>query len=137
MSLIYEHSFFNYSENDRESGVTTKISIIMDWGDLSSDALKKVLEVKKELLIDYLIDVDVESTYININSGAFVLSEEIPSIYVNGRLLATGRSPSREEIIKAVLETEEVAPKTSRYLLVHARDNDPPLNSAMLAQIEA
>ncbi|MGC8752510.1 MAG: hypothetical protein ACP5RO_03085 [Fervidicoccaceae archaeon] len=111
-----------------------KISIFLDWDESSSETIKEVLEAKKELLLKYLIDVEIESNYVNINTGAYLFSERIPSVYVNGRLISSGRSPKKEEILEAILEIRESLPITEGILMTTQKENEPPLNSAVMLE---
>ncbi|MEM0021123.1 MAG: hypothetical protein QXT69_02375 [Fervidicoccaceae archaeon] len=116
--------------------VSPKIAIIMDWSEASSQALMTVLEAKKKLLISYLIDVEVESTYINLSAGSFPLTSEIPSIYVNGRLIASGKPPSEEDILQAVLGMDEAMSDPNEFIISQIKDSEPPMSSAAHVEIE-
>lgn len=112
-----------------------RISIFLDWDENSSKAFKEVLEAKKELLLRYLLDIDVECNYINIHTGAYMFTEKIPSVYVNGRLISCGRPPTKEEIIQAVLEMDNSHDTSEATMLVTQKENEPPMNSAVMLEI--
>jgi len=116
---------------------TPKIFAVLDWSEMSSEALREVLEIKKELMTKFLINVEIESTYVNIINTYIEPTysfESLPCLYVNGRLLSCGKLPAKEEIIQAVLEFDESESELDLPVNLFIRENEPPMNSAVMLE---
>jgi len=80
-----------------------QLRLYLDFSDESEEALRISWLVAEELL-DKNIFVEVEPIHQWFNDLLDEYNEDLPKIFINGKLMFIGRAPSREELIDAILD---------------------------------
>ena len=94
------------------------VEVQLDFSDESDRALKILLQVGEELLDKYGLWVEIIPVHIWFVDPIEAESSDLPKIFINGKLRFIGRSPTRREIINAILEHVNIPYKSTESMRV-------------------
>ncbi len=82
-----------------------KVQIVLYLGfdEESEKALKNVWNVAQEILEKYGVWVEVIPYHIWVHDPTGIMFPDLPRIEINGRVMAIGKTPSKEELIDMIL----------------------------------
>lgn len=118
-----------------DNRIKVKMTVIYGYGDESAKIYKSLIDARKLLFTKYMIDIDIEEYHVGIYNtyGIYELEDETPLIFLNGKLIAKGRSLTVEEIIDSVLFENYSDEQDAKLKLISFEKNDPSFGASMEA----
>lgn len=80
------------------------VEIHLDFTEESDKALRTLFEVAEELLETKGVWVDIIPVHLWFENPIEADLNDLPKVFINGKLRFIGKAPSRKELISAILE---------------------------------
>ncbi len=94
--------------------------LYLGFDEESEKALKLVWDIAQEVLNKYGVWVEVIPYHIWVHDPMGLMCPDLPKIVINGKTMAIGRTPSREELIDMILSRIFTKEETPSDLVVVA-----------------
>ncbi len=122
---------------ERSEPPKVQVVLYLGFDEESEKALKLTWDVAQEILEEYGIWVEVIPFHIWIHDPSGLFYPDLPRIEVNGKVMAIGRIPSREELIDIILSRVFSREAGSNDLVVIAatQRNDNVFEDSILSLI--
>jgi len=110
---------------DEKGYEKVQLRLYLDFSDESEEALRISWLVAEELL-ERNIFVEVEPIHQWFNDLLDEYNEDLPKIFINGKLMFIGRAPSREELIDAIFDRigKYIKPVSGDEKIVYVDDRE-------------
>jgi hypothetical protein len=98
------------------------VELHLDFSEESDKALRTLFVVAEELLDQYNLWVEIVPVHVWFQNPLEAELEDLPKIYINGKLRFIGRAPTKTEAIKAILEHAKLPPvKSTQSIIVTSK----------------
>ncbi len=97
-----------------------QVVLYLGFDEESEKALKLVWDIAQEILDKYGVWVEVIPYHIWVHDPIGLMNPDLPKIVINGKTMAIGRTPSREELIDMILSRIFAREETPSDLVVVA-----------------
>lgn len=79
------------------------VEVQLDFSEESDKTLRTLFEVAEELLDKHNIWVEIVPTHIWFTDPLEVEMADLPKVFINGKLRFIGRTPTKKELVEAIL----------------------------------
>ncbi len=112
---------------------STELLLVLDWGEKSTILLKNAIEAKKILLLDYLYDIKLDHIEkSNHHIIQYLNNDDLPVVYINGKIISKGKVLSPEDIVNLVLENDADKNTISGDIEFLSMDKKPVFGAAVV-----
>lgn len=112
------------------------VEIHLDFTEESDKALRTLFEVAEELLETKGVWVDIIPVHLWFENPIEADLNDLPKVFINGKLRFIGKAPSRKELVSAILErVGSVTTKKEEPIVESTRFFDGGFSDVALATI--
>lgn len=90
------------------------VEVQLDFSEESDKTLRTIFEVAEEMLDKYNIWVEIIPVHLWFADPLESELADLPKVFINGRLRFIGRSPSKKEIVEAILNHVGLPPERTK-----------------------